>query len=44
MPKTKKSHRNKTIDFSLKEGQKYFNRYVDGSSELSEANCQNDFS
>ena len=35
MPKTKKSHRNKTIDFSLREGQKYFNRCVDGSSELS---------
>lgn len=35
MLKAKKSHRNKTIDFSLKEGQKYFNRCVDGSSELS---------
>lgn len=35
MLKSKKSHRNKTIDFSLKEGQKYFDRCVDGRSELS---------
>ena len=35
MLKAKKSHRNKTIDFSLREGQKYFNRCVDGSSEMS---------
>ncbi len=35
MLKAKKSHRNKTIDFSLKEGQKYFDRCVDGRSELS---------
>ena len=44
MLKAKKSHRNKTINFSLKEGQKYFDRCVDGRSELSEADCQNDFS
>ena len=35
MIEANKSHRNKTIDFSLKEGREYFNRCIKGDSELS---------
>lgn len=34
MPKAMKSRRNKTIDFSFEEGQRYFNRCIRGDSEL----------
>ena len=35
MIESNKSHRNKTIDFSLKEGREYFDRCIKGDSELS---------